>query len=230
MLLLEKRRYSIRCPERSQLYRGALSSRSPSLPSRFSCMAIDIKFNQAQTPSPQLRSKLRRIPSNSTVASLLTRTNTTVSGIPGAGRTVGRIIWAGGRCLERVLGRGAELLGYGPNAVRRRLLAHLQHEHVRSESHRQRCGISAAKALFSGVPEISGTIILAVIYLVCHPCPGCGFPVLSDFAVGQDCRVLLLKLLRYARFVAYTIKKPTTLATLTPGFGNTVTVSPPHVF
>jgi hypothetical protein len=54
-------------------------------------------------------------------ASLLTDTNSTVSGIPGPGRIVGELLWGAGRRLEPALDRvAARVISFLDQSVRRR--------------------------------------------------------------------------------------------------------------
>lgn len=52
-------------------------------------------------------------------------TNATTSNMPGAGRTVDRFYQFAGRKLENALNKAAHEMGYGPNAIERRILSQL---------------------------------------------------------------------------------------------------------
>lgn len=147
----------------------------------------------------QRRGHLRRIPSNLIAVSLLTRTNTTLSDIPGPGRTLGRILYAGGRRLEPILSRAANAIGYGPSAVVRKILALVERAHIASPNHRQTCSNDDSKWLFPSVPGISDTTILSLVYVVCRPCRGCLLPVLHGSTTGRTVKGLLGVLLKYTR-------------------------------
>jgi hypothetical protein len=62
--------------------------------------------------------------------SIVTDTNSTVSGIPGPGRTLGILLSGGGRRVESAINRTVERLGYSPNAIMQRILALLRVWHV----------------------------------------------------------------------------------------------------
>lgn len=133
---------------------------------------------------------LRRVPSRYT-ASLLSRTDSTVSGISGAGRTVGDLLYSAGRRIEPVLSRAAERLGFGPTPLVRRLLTMIVNRHNKDcELHLDQGTISAETILF----------------LAHSPCPDCSEPI--DFGLdGLKNAVTVVesvfaKLLEYLQSVA----------------------------
>jgi hypothetical protein len=62
--------------------------------------------------------------------SIVTDTNSTVSGIPGPGRTLGVLLSGGGRRVESAFNKTVERLGFSPNAIMQRILAVLRVLHV----------------------------------------------------------------------------------------------------
>ena len=153
---------------------------------------------------PSADSSLRRIPSTVTIRSFMTNTDSTMSGIPGPGRTLGRMLSAGGRRIEPALNRVAELLGYGPGAVVRRLLPLIQEEHVRSGAHFQHAGDMAGEDFVpaTGAGGNLDPVLQTLINMVCFPCPVCSELSFSSLSVVKPrCRALLSRLIGYARLV-----------------------------
>lgn len=140
--------------------------------------------------------RLRRIQRSSMSVSLLTGTNSTVSGIRGPGRLVGRVLSAGGRRIEPVLSRAAEMLGYGPNVVARRLVALIRAQH---SCGRRRLGDQVDEPLTELAADEGppATPMQSLINIACHPCQECRGPILDVFAVNQEATGLLSKLLEY---------------------------------
>jgi hypothetical protein len=62
--------------------------------------------------------------------SIVTDTNSTVSGIHGAGRILGVLLSGGGRRVEHAINRTVERLGYSPSAIMQRILALLRVLHA----------------------------------------------------------------------------------------------------
>lgn len=149
--------------------------------------------------SPSGGSRVRRPLSILTIGSLLSRTDSTVSGIPGPGRTLDRMLSAGGRRLEPALNRAADLLGYGPGAVVRRMIILLHQEHGRTEAHIQKFGTTTFRYRFPSNTD-PDEVMEALVDTVCEPCRGCHMPVLSSLSeIGSECRALSVRLLEYAK-------------------------------
>lgn len=109
-----------------------------------------------------------------------------MSGIPGAGRTVGALLASAGRRLEPVLSRAAERLGFGPAPLARRLYVLILEQH-----HRQSWCL--------GYPEDGMFSSRTIRDMSCYPCRQCNTPV--NLAIGavfyRASRDILDKLLQY---------------------------------
>ena len=129
----------------------------------------------------------RKVPSRYTV-SLLSRTNSTVSNITGAGRFVGSLLSAAARRIEPALNRAAERLGFGPIPLVRRLLTLILERHKVIMG----CNLSAK------IEKITVELILDIAH---YPCRLCRTPI--DCAIADDLRPaipgILVKLVQFLR-------------------------------
>ena len=147
--------------------------------------------------SAQNDSNLRKVAGSRYSISLLSRTDSTVSNIPGAGRTFGSLLTSAGRRIEPVFSRAAERLGFGPTPLVRRILASVINRH-NSKWH---CNFDLA-------PEnpSAQTILDMTHYL----CPHCKRQISFEF--NQDLRQgsegTLIKLLQYLRCEAVDVISP----------------------
>lgn len=136
--------------------------------------------------------------------SFVSGTNSTVSSLRGAGRTVGSLLSASGKRVESFLNRSAERVGVGPNALVQRLLSLIQ------ESHNQRLHlpILGGRARSSSslsrpplpLPEYND-LLLRVEGIAYTPCFDCGKPLLDNFPLDQVSIECLAKLVEYLKYV-----------------------------
>lgn len=118
--------------------------------------------------------------------SLLSRTDSTVSHIPGPGRLLDSLLSRAGRRIEPILSRTAERMGAGPTVLLRRLL------NLIIARHNGYCKID----LKTVIASVDGILDLA--HYPCWLCTGS-----IDFSIGDDtrqaCRGILVKLLQYLK-------------------------------
>lgn len=128
---------------------------------------------------------LRRLPSRYAL-SVMSGTDSTMSDIPGAGRTVGSLISSAGRRIEPLFSRAAERLGFGPTPLVRRFLALVLEQHKRKAN----CTYDLGR---------SGLSVGDVLNIAVHPCWSCRRPVEVSLKGNtvDDGRGILMKLLRY---------------------------------
>lgn len=124
-----------------------------------------------------------------------------MSGIPGPGRILGKILSAGGRHLERALDRAAVSLGYGPAATIRDLVMLLQEDHCRTETHRRSNDpenyIATRSLRYHPDPD---EFVQELVGTVSNPCRDCRMPVPSSLAeIGSEFHAMSAQLLAYTR-------------------------------
>ena len=122
-------------------------------------------------------------------ASLLSRTDSTVSGIPGPGRLVGDFLHHAGRRIEPALSRAAERLGFGPTPLVRRLLILIVERHKKKKN----C------ALLEKFSIMSVERVLDTSHYPCRICRG-GFDCSIDDDIRPASRDNLVKLLQFLRY------------------------------
>lgn len=140
--------------------------------------------------------------------SLMSRTDSTLSNIPGVGRVLGNLMRGAGQRIEPVISRAAEGLGLGPNAAAQRIvdviLSHHSRQHwlCKGTTLRQ---IRARQALLDFIVSRAGS-----------PCPDCGICVAFHATslgkheendakqavteLTEEYKKLLSRLVRYLRY------------------------------
>jgi hypothetical protein len=144
--------------------------------------------------------RLRRIHSNLTIGSLLTATDSTESDIRGPGRLVGRALLASGKRIEPALSRAAEFLGYGPNAIVRKLVMLIKEGHCRGKFHSDSRGYLQDARSFRDKETPRDELL----DLICYPCRNCRQTLLDTLSYKEDSIIRLLgKLLEYTTCVVF---------------------------
>lgn len=127
--------------------------------------------------------------------SVLSRTDSMVSGIPGAGRTLDRLLSSAGRKLDPLLLRAAETLGNTPYAILYRIAAHSQAEHRRRNP---RCNFQVFPNIQT-LRENPRSAAQPIVDAGSTPCPSCGslFHIAFGMLPPTEIDRLVAKLLKW---------------------------------
>lgn len=142
--------------------------------------------------TPEMRREWVKRPPSLYTVSLASRTNSTMSNIPGVGRVLGNIMKSAGNRIEPVMSRAAEGLGFGPNAVAQRIIDLLIDEHSLAYS----CVPNYLKRVRIRQSDLH--FLVSRAWSSC-PNPECGH-TLSFHRTDPGYRQLLQRLLEFLRY------------------------------
>jgi hypothetical protein len=143
--------------------------------------------------------------------SILTGSNSTESGRLGLGSSFDRLLSRSAKRFDRFLGRLSEVLGFGPNAVVKRIMRRAASRALLASAHRHRCRHEDTMAeLLSGLRR-KHTFQDIVSLLLCSPvlaCSKCRSVFISCLVAEDSIRLCCLGLRKCLKYVTYLSRLP----------------------